>query len=212
MELEPPVPRLARLLAAEGHPHPEPAVSAALRAEILFYRANHDRGRDAASLAALRADCARIVADHLGGDVPAPARLAAMLVEALRFRLIADALPALDALAGTGAPLAVVSNWDSSLPDVLGELGVAERFAVVATSAVVGARKPSPGLFHHVLGHLGVEARDALHCGDSPEADCRGATQAGVPAVLVDREGRHPGAPCPRIRALPELAALVRRG
>jgi putative hydrolase of the HAD superfamily len=211
VDLEPPTPRMTALLAAEGHPHPEETVAAALRAETLFYRANHDRGRDAATLGELRRDCARIVADHLGADVPPPERLTELLVEALRFRLMPDAVPALDALAATGLPLAVVSNWDCSLPETLSALGVADRFALVATSATVGARKPSPGLFHHVLERLGVDAAEALHCGDHPEADCWGAAQAGVPAVLVDRDGRHADSACPRIGSLVDLLRHVGR-
>lgn len=207
--LVPPAPRLGALLSAEGHHHPEEAVAAALAAEIRYYRAHHDRGRDAASLAALRAECADVLAAHLGHDVPPPARLAELLVSSLRFRLLPDVVPALDALAARGILLAVASNWDCSLPDVLAELGVAERFALIATSAVAGARKPSPGLFHQVLDRLGVAGADALHCGDDPGMDCAGARQAGVPAVLIDREGRHPRAPCRRIRALTELAGLL---
>lgn len=205
LELEPPAPRLAALLAEAGHPHPEPVMAEALRAEIAFYRANHDRGRDAASLAALRHDCAAVLAAHLGAGAPPLPRLAELLVAALRFRLLPDALPALEALAARGVRLAVASNWDCSLPQTLAGLGVANRFELVATSAVAGARKPSPGLFHHVLGHLGLPASAALHCGDDPAMDCAGATQAGVRAVLIDREGRHPEAPCPRIRVLTEL-------
>ena len=47
--LDDPAGRLGALLAAEGHPHPPDRVAAALRAEVLHYRAHHDEGRDAAS-------------------------------------------------------------------------------------------------------------------------------------------------------------------
>ncbi len=207
--LEPPAPVLAASLADEGFPHPEGAVAEALRAEILFYRANHDLGRDAASLADLRRRCADVVARHLRGGVPPLERLAELLVASLRFVLLPDALPALDALRDAGVRLAVVSNWDCSLPEELARLGIADRFEATGVSAIVGARKPSPALFHHVLGELGLAAGEVLHCGDRPDMDCLGGRQAGVAAVLVDRDGSLGDGPCPRIGALTELPSLV---
>lgn len=209
LRMDDPVPRLRGLLAAEGHHHAEAVVAAALRDEIAHYRVHHDRGRDAPSLAALRRDCARVLASGLGGDAPPPDRLAPMLVDSLRFSLYPDALPALDALDAAGVPVAVVSNWDCGLPGVLGSLGVAHRFAAVAVSAVVGAAKPAPAIFHHALERLGVRPGAALHCGDMPVADCEGARAAGIRAVLLDRAGGHPESPCPRIATLAELPALA---
>lgn len=209
LRMDDPVPRLRALLAAEGHHHAEAVVAAALREEIAHYRVNHDRGRDAPSLAALRRDCARVLASGLGGDAPPPERLAPILVESLRFSLFPDALPALDALDAAGVPVAIVSNWDCGLPEVLASLGVAGRFAAVVVSAVVGARKPEPAIFRHALERLGVAPEDALHCGDLPAADCEGARRAGVRAVLLDRSGSHPQTPCPRIATLAELPALA---
>ena len=209
LRLPPPAPRLRALLAAEGHLHPEERVSAAVAAEVRYYRRNHDRGRDAASLAGLRRDCAAVIAAELGGDAPPPERLAEMLVASLRFELMPDALPALDALDALGARLAVVSNWDCSLPRVLSGLGVADRFGAVATSAVAGAAKPDPSIFLGALARLGVPPAAALHCGDSPRHDCAGARAAGIEGVLIDRDGGTPPGPCRRIATLVELAQVI---
>lgn len=209
--LEPPAPRLRAALSAEGHEHPEERVAAAIAAEIAFYREHHDEGRDAASLGELRRACARVLGDALGPDRPPLDRLTGLLLDSLEFVLLPDAVPALDALAAGGMRLAVASNWDCSLPAELARLGVADRFDVIGVSALVGARKPSPGLFHHVLERLGVGGDEALHCGDQPGPDCLGAAQAGVRGVLVDRAGRYPEAPCPRVGSLLELPALVAR-
>lgn len=206
LEMDPPAPRLRRLLADAGYEHSEQRVAAAVAAEIRHYRLHHDRGRDAASLAALRVECAAVLAGELGGRAPSPDRLAPLLVDSLRFRLAADALPALDALERGGVALAVVSNWDCGLPGVLADLGVAHRFAAVSVSALVGARKPDPAIFRHALDALGVAPARALHCGDQPRLDCLGARRAGVRAVIVDRAGRLPPGPCPRIRDLSEIA------
>jgi putative hydrolase of the HAD superfamily len=180
-------------------------VAEALRAEILYYRANHDDARDATGLGELRRRCAAVLGAHLGPCPPPEPLLVELLQASLRFALIPDAVPALDALEAAGHRLAVVSNWDCSLPAELARLGVADRFDAIAVSALVGARKPSPALFHHALERLGVDRRRAVHCGDHPEYDCLGARQAGLRAVLVDRAGRHAEAECPRIGALTEL-------
>jgi 2-haloalkanoic acid dehalogenase type II len=211
VELRAPVPRLRALLAGAGHHHPQERVAAALAAEIRHYRRHHDRGRDAASLAVLRRECAGVLAQALGPDVPPLGRLTEMLVESLRFTLLPDVVPALDALAARGVRLGVVSNWDCSLASVLDELGVAGRFEAVSASAVVGAGKPDPAIFRDALAQLGVPAARALHCGDHPEFDCAGARAAGVRAVLIDRAGRLPDGPCPRIRALGELENMIGR-
>jgi putative hydrolase of the HAD superfamily len=208
--LDDPAGRLGALLAAEGHAHPPERVAAALRAEVLHYRAHHDQGRDPETLAALRLNCAAVLAEGLGDDVPPLPRLTELLVDALRFTLLPDVLPALDALAGAGLRLGVVSNWDCGLGDVLAGLGVADRFGVVATSAVVGAGKPDPRIFRHALGGLGVAPEAALHCGDLPAYDCAGAAAAGVRGVLIDRAGAAAEGPCPRIRSLLELLPLAR--
>ena len=104
---------------------------------------------------------------------------------------------------------AVVSNWDYGLPQVLAGLGVADRFAAVATSAAVGAAKPDPAIFRAALQGLGVAPGEALHCGDSPRHDCAGAAAAGVAAVLIDRDGRLPPGPCRRIGTLLRLPEMI---
>jgi putative hydrolase of the HAD superfamily len=207
--LDDPAVRLGALLAAEGHRHPPERVAAALRAEVLHYRAHHDEGRDAASLASLRLRCAAVLAEGLGDDVPPLPRLTEILVDALRFRLLPDAPPALEAMAAAGLRLGVVSNWDCGLADVLDRLGVGDRFGVVAASAVVGAGKPDPAIFRYALDALGVAPAAALHCGDLPAYDCAGAAAAGVRAVLIDRAGGRPAGACPTIAALPDLVPLA---
>ena len=111
--------------------------------------------------------------------------------------------------ASAGCGLIVVSNWDVSLPEVLGRVGLLDRLDGVVTSAAVGARKPDPRVFVEALRRAGVAAADALHVGDSPVEDVEGARAAGVAAVLLARDGR-PGPPgVPTIASLAELAALT---
>lgn len=203
-----PAPALAAALARAGHPAPLDRVRRALAAEIDHYRAHHIRGADPDALAELRRECARVLVSHLPAPPPAEVALP-LLLEALRFEAFPDAPALLRRLRDAGIPVAVVSNWDCALPDVLAGLGVAGRFDVIAASATVGAAKPDPAIFRHALGLLGVPpGPGVVHCGDSPVADVGGARAAGCTGVLLDRDGTHPGE-APRVRTLIELAELM---
>jgi putative hydrolase of the HAD superfamily len=167
----------------------------ALGAEIAFYRAHMDQGRDAESLAALRARCAQVLFGALPVTVDADddARTAA-LMEALRFTAYEDARPALAGARRHGAAVIVVSNWDVSLLEVLERVGLAPLVDAVVTSAAVGARKPEPAIFAHALALAGVPAGRARHVGDSLAEDVAGARACGIRPLLLRRDGsREPG-------------------
>ncbi|HEU4658204.1 MAG TPA: HAD family hydrolase [Capillimicrobium sp.] len=188
----PPAPRLRDLLA-ERHAVAvtEAEAAAAMRAEIAFYRREHDRARDRPALAALRRDCAAVLRDALPAaahaiDVDA---LTPTLLDAIRFEPFPEVPAVLDELRARGHPLAVVSNWDVSLHDVLDLTGLADRVDVVVTSAELGAAKPSAAPFRAALEALGAAPAGALHAGDTVAEDVDGARAAGITPVLVDRDG-----------------------
>ena len=209
LHLEEPVANLRRGLAAAGYPHDAETVAEAFRIEVEYYRKNQDRGRDTAGLEALRAHCAATFADALPSHPPD--RIATeILTDALRYRLFDDVLPTLDELSSRGIRCAVVSNWDCSLPDVLVQLGVLERFAAVSVSAVVGARKPDPRVFRHALGNLGLEPSQVIHVGDDRDHVVAGARSAGVRAVLLDRAGHTSSGGGECITSLRSVVSFVR--
>lgn len=102
-----------------------------------------------------------------------------------------DVAPALSALREGGYALAIVSNWDSTLGDLLDVHGLSASFSAVLISAVEKAAKPHAEIFHRACERLGLRAEEALHVGDSLEEDYRGARAAGLSALLLDRDGRH---------------------
>jgi putative hydrolase of the HAD superfamily len=206
VRLEDPVGGLVAALAARDVRVGAPEAAAAMRAEIAFYRAEHHRAGTRAALEALRDDCARVVEEHLATGLP-HAEVRAALLEAIRFVPFPEVPAALDALAARGIGLAIVSNWDVSLHDVVEGLGWTPRFAAVVTSAELGAAKPDPRPFVAALDALGVAPGRAVHAGDDLEADVRGARAAGVDGVLVARE---PGAPAPAgVRVIGGLDELL---
>ncbi len=180
------------------------AAHAAFRAEMSFYADHCHEGSDAASLAALRTECAAIVLRELGIAAD-PAAAAALLIDAIAFRVYPDVAPLLDGLGRAGVAVAVVSNWDCSLPDTLAASGIAIEH--VFDSATTGSTKPDPGIFHHALRTLAVEPTRALHIGDTEEADGVGARAAGVDVRIVDRGGAAAGRDT--ITALTDVLALL---
>jgi putative hydrolase of the HAD superfamily len=201
-----PAPRLrASLRERLGVDVGEDAARAAIRAEIAYYRAHLHRGRDAVSLAALRADCAAAMRPALGLDPPVEA-----LFDALAFSAYPDSAPALRALRAAGFRLVVVSNWDSSLHERLRETGLAPLVDGAIASAELGAAKPDGAMFERGLALAGADRAGAWHVGDSVDADVEGALAAGIRPVLIARDGAA-DAPdgVPVIRSLAELPGLV---
>lgn len=95
----------------------------------------------------------------------------------------------LERMRSRGVPMAVVSNWDSRLPELLDRLGLSPYFSSVHVSALEGVEKPKPDIFLRAAARLRVAPSACLHAGDSPLDDYRGAESAGMRAVLVDRLG-----------------------
>jgi HAD superfamily hydrolase (TIGR01509 family) len=178
LELVDPYERLGDALAARRVERGREAVVAAFAAEVAYYLPRSHEGRDAASLARLRAESAAVFLRELGVNVD-PEEFAPTFVDALEFRPIPGAGRALAKLRAGGISLACVANWDVSLADQLNGVGLSHLFAAVVTSAEAGAAKPDPAVFHLALRRVGVDATRALHIGDE-EADRRGALAAGL--------------------------------
>ena len=103
--------------------------------------------------------------------------------------LFDDVVACLEGLIGAGLRLAVISNWDDGLENLLAELGLARYFDAVLASAAVGCRKPSPEMFDLARARLDVEAAACVHVGDRPDADGAGAVAAGIRPIIIDRRG-----------------------
>lgn len=88
---------------------------------------------------------------------------------------------------GEGLALAVVSNFDRRLEDLLVGLNLASWFEAVVVSSASGAAKPDPLPFQLALDALGLTPEQAWHVGDSPE-DVAGAEAAGLRCLRI----RHP--------------------
>lgn len=98
----------------------------------------------------------------------------------------------LEELAGRYS-LALISNTMSDQPRlILERTGLARHFDVIVCSRDLGIRKPNPRIFKHVLDDLGVRPDEAVHVGDSVEADMEGASNAGLIPIWIRNDESPP--------------------
>lgn len=91
-----------------------------------------------------------------------------------------NARTALRALKRAGIALAVVSNMDARLPQILDALEIRPHLDALWFPAQSGLAKPDPSLFRAACKGLGAEPAEALYIGDR-ERDClEGARKAGL--------------------------------
>ncbi len=210
VRLSDPAPRLVERFAELGLTVPYELAAEAFRDEIRYYRSHCLTGRDEPGLDRLRRRCATIMGERVATGVPHRLGVEALvdiLMGSLEFTLADGCAVCLQTLAERGVTLAVVSNWDCSLPLVLARLGIRDRFAAVAVSAVVGREKPDPALWQAVLDELAVRPEQAWHVGDEPEADAAGALAAGLTPVLIGPARAPEGVR--KIASLAELPGLL---
>jgi len=168
---------------------------AALQA-FRFYEENHLLARDLESALGLWREFHRRLFAGMGLEAEAERlsrELVANWLNPSFWPLAPGAEETLKALKERGYPLAVVSNWDASLPEILEAVGLRRYFDHLAVSALSGVAKPDPRLFQEALRALGVAPEEALHVGDA-EADLLGARGAGMRALLFDPTGENPEA------------------
>jgi FMN phosphatase YigB (HAD superfamily) len=118
----------------------------------------------------------------------------------------------LRSLAGAGLRLAVTSNSDGTVADLLrrhewvqvGD-GPGVPVEVITDSGIVGVGKPDPKVFQATLDALGLAPERILHIGDSVHYDVRGAAAVGMQTTHMDPFGLCDSTDHPHVRSLGEL-------
>jgi putative hydrolase of the HAD superfamily len=213
LAMDRPFQRLHENLASVGIEVAVALAEEAMTAEMHYYRDHHLEGRDEESVADLRVRCAGVLFQYLaehGAVFSTPvADQVDVLLRSVRFFLYDDVLPAIAWCKSRKIRVAMLSNWDSTLPGHLADIGLAGHYELAVVSASVGAEKPDPRIFQHALDELGVGPDELVHVGDEYESDILGAQAVGVNAVLIDRAGIQTGVSCRRISTLSELPGVV---
>ncbi len=78
---------------------------------------------------------------------------------------------------------------------LLERAGMLRLFSVSLFSDEVGYYKPHPEIFRRALRDLGVRPQEAVHLGDNPETDVKGAKGVGMRAILFNPSGATEMAP-----------------
>ncbi len=102
-------------------------------------------------------------------------------------QLLPDAVETVNALAGRGYLLGIISNTTSpnEVPRLLAEHGIANFFSAVILSSTFGRRKPHPSLFFAACRQMGLPPECCAYIGDSEARDLVGARLAGIGEVGI---------------------------
>ena len=97
-----------------------------------------------------------------------------------------------EALHTLGRPLGIVSNFNSTLTDLIDSLYGAGTFRDVSVSEVLGVAKPKRAFYEAALAAAGVAANEILYVGDSVKLDMEPAQALGMHTILIDRDHTFP--------------------
>lgn len=107
--------------------------------------------------------------------------------------------------------IAVISNADGKIDAILRRCGIADCFASITDSGIVGHEKPHPAIFEAALGEMKADPAESLYVGDVYSVDYVGATKAGMQAVLFDVAGAYREQKFPRVESLAALEAWLQK-
>ena len=125
-------------------------------------------------------------------------------------RLFDDAIPFLTRLRDLGIKIAIVSNCTENTRAMLVATGLDKLADELVLSCEVLSAKPSPGIFRHALGRLGVSPEAALFVDDQARF-CAGSVAVGIRAAQIVRgelDGQLPVEGVTVIRSLTEVEAM----
>ncbi len=145
--------------------------------------------------------------EEFGVDADPEPYVEALQGEWLRAKAYPEVPGVLEAL--DGFPTAVVSNADDAM---LKEILARNRlgFDIVVTSEACRSYKPAARIFEEALRELHTSPREAIHVGDSLEADVGGAQRLGMATAWVNRSGEAMRVEGPRPDfEIPDLAGLL---
>jgi putative hydrolase of the HAD superfamily len=92
-------------------------------------------------------------------------------------------------LARRGVTVAVLSNSEGRLRELLTEIGVAGPFKAIIDSGLLAFAKPDPRIFAHTLAELAAPDAVPVHIGDSWTADIEAALAVGWNAIWYRSRG-----------------------
>ena len=98
--------------------------------------------------------------------------------------------------------LAVISNSNGTVRELLRRVGLLPYFEVVIDSHEERIEKPDPRIFRRAMDRMGARPDRSLYVGDFYHIDVAGARAAGMRAMLLDPGGFHGDKPVDRIPSI----------
>lgn len=129
------------------------------------------------------------------------------------WRLTPDAGALVEWIAAAGLRTGFVTNAETAYQQSkLDAVGLGTRIPILAGTDTFGAGKPDPRMWWHACERLGVEASRTVYVGDEVDVDARGARDAGLLGIWLDRHatGAEPD-DVPWVRSLDEVPAVIAR-
>ena len=112
---------------------------------------------------------------------------------------------------GHSYAIAVISNSDGKINEVLRRCGIADCFRCITDSGIVGKEKPDPEIFQAALRDMKAQPEESLYVGDLYSVDYVGARNVGMDAVLFDIAGTYCDQEWPRVESLGELETWLKQ-
>ncbi len=110
---------------------------------------------------------------------------------------------------GSDHPIAVISNADGRIEDVLRRCGIAGCFSSITDSGIVGCEKPHRAIFEAALRQMNAQPEESLYVGNVYSVDYVGALDAGMQAILFDVAGAYRDHDLPRVESLAGLESWL---
>ncbi len=98
-----------------------------------------------------------------------------------------DVIPTLEYWQKQKIKLAIISNFDSRIYQVLKSLDLDKFFSSITISSVTGVAKPDSKIFVKALRQYDCSSQETWHIGDSYLEDYEGALSVGIQPFLVKR-------------------------
>lgn len=105
------------------------------------------------------------------------------------WELFPETIEVLTKIREMGYKTGLITNFDSRVYEVTRALRIEPLLDSLTLSTEAGAPKPNPQIFKKAIEVHGINPKEAIHVGDSLSDDVRGAQNAGMQAVLIDRHG-----------------------
>lgn len=92
-----------------------------------------------------------------------------------------------------GLKVGLISNGYEEEIDLILEKADLEKatFDIIVGVDTIKKVKPNPDIFKYAISKLDVKPEEAMFIGDNVEADYKGAENAGIHTLLIDRTGKH---------------------